>query len=150
MLKSVIVVFGLMLFGSMGIAQGKGFGLGFIVGEPTGLSFKNWISQTNAIDGGAAWSFGDNGFFHLHADYLFHNYGIIPVTKGRLPLYLGVGGRLGFGGKTRFGVRGVVGLNYQFADLPLDAFLEVAPVLDLVPATKFTFNGGIGMRFFFP
>ncbi len=137
------------ILGSAAAGQGKGFGLGFILGEPTGLSFKHWLSGTNAIDGGAAWSFGDKGYLHLHADYLFHKYDLVQVQKGRLPLYFGVGGRIGFATSTRVGVRGVVGLNYQFHDAPLDAFLELAPILDLVPATRFTLNGGIGMRFFF-
>jgi len=137
------------VLGACALGQGRGFGLGFILGEPTGFSFKHWLSGTNAIDGGAAWSFGDKGYFHLHVDYLFHKYNLIKVEKGRLPLYYGVGGRIGFARTTRVGVRGVVGLNYHFQDAPFDAFMELAPILDIVPATRFTLNGGIGMRFFF-
>jgi hypothetical protein len=33
-------------------SQQKGFGIGIIVGEPTGLSLKGWLSSTSAIDDG--------------------------------------------------------------------------------------------------
>ena len=32
-----------------------------MLGEPTGISLKNWISETNAWDAGVAWGFGKNG-----------------------------------------------------------------------------------------
>ncbi len=62
----------LLLLASSAMAQDRGFGLGVILGEPTGLSGKYWTSSTNAIDGGLAWSFRHAGFFHVHADYLWH------------------------------------------------------------------------------
>jgi len=130
-------------------AQDKGFGLGIILGEPTGISGKQWLSATSAIDGAAAWNFGSGGYLHLHADYLLHNYDLIKVTEGRLPLYYGIGGRIGFGDKTVVGLRGVVGLAYQFSGAPVDAFLEIAPLMDLVPGTSFHVQGGIGARFYF-
>jgi hypothetical protein len=72
--------------------QSKGFGAGIMLGEPTGISLKNWISKTNAWDAGVAWGFGENGAFHLHGDYLWHKYDLIKVDKGILPMYYGVGG----------------------------------------------------------
>lgn len=130
-------------------AQDKGFGLGIILGEPTGISGKYWLSTNSAIDGAAAWNFGSGGYLHLHADYLLHNYDLIKVKEGRLPLYYGIGGRIGFGDKTVLGLRGVVGLAYQFSGAPVDAFLEIAPLMDLVPGTSFHVQGGIGARFYF-
>ena len=47
------------------------------------------------------------------------------------------------------GIRGVIGVNYLFSDIPLDAFLELVPVFDVTPGTGFGFNGGIGLRYFF-
>jgi hypothetical protein len=32
---------------------------------------------------------------------------------------------------------------------PIDVFIEVAPLLDIIPETDFSFNGGLGVRFFF-
>jgi hypothetical protein len=149
MKKWILAAFVVMAASSYAQAQDKGFGLGIILGEPTGISGKYWLSTTTALDGGAAWNFGSGGFLHIHADYLFHNYDLIKVQEGRLPVYFGIGGRIGFSSKTVVGLRGVVGVAYQFSSAPLDAFLELAPIMDLVPGTSFHMNGGIGMRFFF-
>jgi hypothetical protein len=140
------------------------FGLGIIIGEPTGLSGKLWISKTSAFDGVAAWALSENSSFHLHFDYLLHNFNLINVQKGQLPVYYGIGARILFhehgwhdhdweehhnDNDVHFGLRIPVGLEYIFADAPLDIFIEVAPVLDLVPDTHLNFNGGIGIRYFF-
>jgi len=134
---------------SFSVAQDKGFGLGIILGEPTGISGKYWLSANSAIDGAAAWNFGNGGYLHVHGDYLLHNYDVFKVKEGRLPLYYGIGGRIGFGDDTVVGLRGVVGIAYLFSGAPVDAFLEIAPIMDLVPGTSFHVQGGIGARFYF-
>ncbi len=120
-----------------------------MLGEPTGISLKSWLSKTNAWDGGIAWGFGEGGALYIHSDYLWHKFNFIPVDQGDLPLYYGIGGRVLFADKSHLGVRGVIGLDYMFARAPVDIFLELAPVLDLVPGTDFSVNGAIGVRYFF-
>jgi len=46
-------------------------------------------------------------------------------------------------------VRIPVGIDYLFSDAPVDIFLEVVPMLDLIPKTKFQFNAALGARYFF-
>ena len=128
-------------------AQSSGFGLGIIIGEPTGLSAKMWTSSSTAFDAGLAWSFGNKGNLHVHADYLWHNFDVF--SNKQLPLYYGLGGRVDLGDDVGLGIRGVIGINYLFSDIPLDAFLELVPVFDVTPGTGFGFNGGIGLRYFF-
>lgn len=135
-------------------AQETGVGLGIILGEPTGFSFKGWTGPANAIDGALAWSFERGNAFHLHADYLWHNFDVFR-TRDRIPLYYGVGARIksgsddnGYHYDTRFGLRGVIGVDFFIPRAPLDAFLEIAPIMDLTPATELSFNAGIGFRFF--
>ncbi len=132
-------------------SQDKGFGLGVILGEPTGVSAKSWISSTTAIDAALAWSFVDNGALHIHADYLIHNFQLISIDgKGKLPVYYGIGARIKFGNDdTRLAVRIPVGIDYMFGDAPVDIFLEVVPMLELIPKTKFQFNAALGARYFF-
>jgi len=120
--------------------------LGVILGEPTGISFKTWQSDRTAIDAAVAWSFGDNGSVHLHADYLRHNW--LDVDRGSLAFYYGLGGRVKFADDSRVGARIPVGLQYLFPDTRLSMFFEVAPTLDLIPETSFGVNGGIGVRIF--
>lgn len=132
-------------------AHSGGFGLGIIIGEPTGISLKAWQSGKTAIDGAAAWSLGDKGSFHLHANFLFHNYELIKIAKGSLPFYYGIGGRFRKGGNdsANIGVRVPLGLNYIFATHPFDAFFEIVPTLDLFPDTDFDIDVAIGFRYFF-
>jgi hypothetical protein len=121
--------------------------LGIILGEPTGLSLKMWQSDNTAIDAAVAWSFGDSGSVHLHADYLRHNW--LDVDTGGLAFYYGLGARARFSDdNSRFGARIPVGLQYLFPDTRLTMFFEVAPTLDLAPETSFGVNGGIGVRIF--
>jgi hypothetical protein len=132
-------------------AQDSGFGLGVILGEPTGLSLKAWIAGSAAIDAAAAWSLRGRSSLHLHADYLQHNFDLFKVQKGKLPFYYGIGGRIRFvdDDDARVGFRIPVGIDYLFANAPLDVFLEVVPLVDLVPDTDVDVNGGAGIRYFF-
>lgn len=135
-----------------GRAHGGQFGLGVIIGEPTGISGKLWTGSLTAVDMAAAWSLDEPNELHLHADWLFHSFGIIKVEKGSLPIYYGVGGRVMFAEGNRddhVGIRIPVGLAYIFATAPVDIFLEVVPILDLTPDTDLEVNAGIGVRYFF-
>jgi hypothetical protein len=134
--------------------QAGATGAGFIVGEPTGISVKHFLTHETAVDIGAAWSFTKDSHFHLHADYLFHNYRVLKdefeVTSGELPLYYGIGGRIRFDKDTRVGIRLVGGVSYHFAESPVDVFFEIAPIMDLAPKTELNGNVDFGVRFWFP
>lgn len=139
----------IILFSSPNYSQNKKIGAGIIVGEPTGLSFKYWLTEKTALDAGLAWSFVDENAFQIQADYLIHNFNLIKVSKGKLPFYFGIGGRLKFSNDVILGVRVPLGLAYIFSDEPIDIFLEIVPILDLLPQTDFTISAAIGGRYFF-
>ncbi len=149
-MRITLIVIAFAALSPFGVAQQKGFGAGIILGEPTGLSVKGWLSEGSAIDAGLAWSFHPEGSFHLHADYLLHSFDVFK-TEEPVALYYGIGGRLKTGRNedARLGVRMVVGLDYLWRNAPFDIFLELAPVLDLTPSTEAEFNGGLGGRFWF-
>jgi hypothetical protein len=132
--------------------EASAFGVGVILGEPTGISFKQWLTRENAVGGAVAWSFREDAALHAHLDYLYHRQGV-PETEsdvGRLLWYIGIGGRVKAEEKdSRLGVRLPLGLDYVFAGSPIDIFFEVAPVLDLAPETEFRLHGGFGIRYFF-
>jgi len=151
-MKKITILFILVLILVLSIpgqAQQKKFGLGIILGEPTGVSAKYWTSNKSAFDLAASWSFVGENSFHLHGDYLFHNFNLFKVEKGRLPLYYGIGARIALQDKTRFGVRIPVGLSYLFDKTPLEIFIEIGPVMDLIPATEFHVLGFVGLRYYF-
>jgi hypothetical protein len=150
--KKIIVGLAAVVVLCGGIAQAQndsGFGIGIVAGEPTGLCGKVWMSQSTAFAGAAAWTFKEEAAVTLQLDYLYHNFNVIKVEKGRLPLYYGIGGRVKLEEDSRIGLRIPVGLDYLFVGAPLDVFIEIVPVLDLAPDTEFNLNGGIGVRYFF-
>jgi hypothetical protein len=128
-----------------------GFGAGIIVGEPTGLTFKNWLSQGSALQGAVAWSTSSNANLHLHLDYIVHRFGVIDVSDGSMPIYFGIGARLRLRDNVddQIGIRVPIGIDYQFASEPFDIFLEVVPILELSPDTDFGLNAALGGRWFF-
>jgi hypothetical protein len=128
--------------------QGGNFGVGFIAGDPSGLSGKLWLNDKNALDFIAGFSIQDD-WISLNADYVWHEFGLIPVSKGQLPLYYGMGLWTSVSSNAAIGARGIVGLEYLFPSAPLDVFLEIGPGAQILPSTGFGLSGGLGMRFFF-
>jgi hypothetical protein len=127
-------------------------GVGIILGEPTGGSVKYWLSDTLAVDGAAGWSSHDKTDFYVHGDVLWHNFELIPVPQGRLPVYFGVGGLVRFRDDhqdNQAGVRVPVGLSYMFDHAPVDIFVEIAPAVIVTPDLRGDLTGGIGIRFWF-
>ena len=53
--RSLLIL--LFILTSRAFSQSSGFGIGVIIGEPTGISLKHWMSQTTALDAGVAWGF---------------------------------------------------------------------------------------------
>jgi hypothetical protein len=150
MKKGVLVLaLAIMLFSGIARSQDKDFGLGIILGEPTGISAKKWLDDKSALDGAVAWSLVTPSSFHLHADYLYHDFNIFNVKKGKLPLYFGIGFRIRIGDEDRVGIRIPVGICYIFEQSPLDIFFELGPVLDLTPATRLRLTSSVGIRYFF-
>lgn len=148
--------------------MGRDFGIGFSVGEPTAVSARFWISRANSWD--LALGSSAVGNPHIHADYLWH---FNDAFNSRIfTLYAGVGGILGFGDKDngvfiRFkkgkdkgrwyysddsdmaiAAKGVFGLNVIPRNTPLDIFLELNPVLGIVPGFGFDIQPALGIRFY--
>ena len=142
----------ILFFGTISSAQDKGYGIGIILGEPSGLSGKYWLKNTNALDFGLGFSFTNfnNSRIQLHCDYLWNNYNIFK-TPERLVFYYGPGIKLLTGGNNdaKLGVRGVAGIGWLIKDAPLDVFFEIAPVVYIIPGTILKIDAGIGARYYF-
>ena len=152
----------LIIISSYSNAQNKKFGLGVIIGEPTGISAKLWTSNTNALAFGLGWAvegYRLSGFdrdydnitrTHIHVDYLWHSFYAVS-SNGQFPLFYGIGGRINTGPRYEgnLAVRGVLGIHWLPRDTPLDIFLEVVPTLTLVSSTGFDIDAAIGARFYF-
>jgi len=141
-----------------------GLGLGLVVGEPSGLAFAFRTGEETNIQGGLGWSFA-SGRLHLTGDYTRNLLILRPddTPEVRFPVYAGVGGRvrMGFDDRgrgyyygtyyeygTSLGVRAPVGIALLPTNQRIDVFVELAPVLIVVPATYTTLDGAVGARIF--
>ena len=70
MKKKILLLIILSIFSTIPLlAMDKNFGLGVIIGDPTGISVKVWQAKNLAYDGAIAWTTeGKDDVLHLHAD----------------------------------------------------------------------------------
>lgn len=141
----------ILIFSGTNNAQQENTGLGIMLGEPTGISIKHWISENDALNLGLAYSLvTSESKFSFHLDYIKHA-GNFFETDEDIPLYYGFGIRYKFidGIKSNVGARGVIGAVWISKELPIDVFLELAPVFDLIPSTSLGIDIAIGGRYYF-
>lgn len=143
---------------AQGVEKGA-FGLGIILGEPTGLAAKLYLSDDTAVAGAVGSAFIGGGV-HLHADYLWHPWVLEETEHFVLPAYVGAGARVldELPGNNEhilhLGARGVGGMLFDFKEIPLDVFGEVAAVLDFAfdevrGGVGLNINIGLGARYYF-
>ncbi|HEY0480959.1 MAG TPA: hypothetical protein VGD37_25765 [Kofleriaceae bacterium] len=134
------------------------FGVGIILGEPTGITAKLYLKDDQAVQAAVGSAFIGGGL-QIHADYVFHPWILQTRESFVLPVYVGPGVRLidYTGGRDTsafaLGARGVAGLLFDFKTVPLDAFIEVAGVLEYEfrdgAGFGITLNAGAGVRYYF-
>src|SRR5215470_10529806 len=102
-------------------ADPHAFGLGVILGTPSGLSAKAYLARAHAIDVAIGAAFVHGNGFHISADYLWHPVILADDEAFTLPLYFGVGGRMLLRGedangssKFHLGPRIPVGILFDF------------------------------------
>jgi len=126
------------------VGAGQDLGFGLQMGQPMGVTGKYWLDTTTALDGFAGYHFNHN--FDMHADYLWHSFSSFNVQDGRMPFYLGLGGRVNLGDDSNFGMRLPLGLSYLFSTQPLEFYAEVAPVVRLLKNIGIDIDGAVGLR----
>jgi len=150
------------------VGYSRNFGLGVVIGDPTGLSAKLWTSRTNALDFGLGfWGYGPHnrcfndgtcpgygyrgGTFNM--DYLWQSN--IVRRQVQLDWHVGVGGRAVWdnscpGDCLALAARVPIGLDLTFSRPEfLEVFFEIAPAFYFVPGFGPDVEGGLGVRFYF-
>ncbi|MDB4963270.1 MAG: hypothetical protein JWP01_3269 [Myxococcales bacterium] len=145
----------------------KTFGLGLELGAPTGLTGKYFLSQDRALQFGLGtiYHWRDRDGLNIYLDYLFHPLSLTSNATFELPLYFGFGGRIWDVDDYRFrddrfndvlgiGLRVPVGIAFDFNNVPLDIFIQLAFVLDFYTGdydrnVYGDVNGSFGIRYWF-
>lgn len=139
---------------------GGAFGLGINLGWPTGLAGKYYLTHDQGITFGVG--FGGPAFLGAYVDYVWAPTSLVNVAPGTLYPYIGGGVFAGaFPYRQPFfapylgnfplllGAEVPLGLAWNFAALPLDIYLEIAPGLQVFPGLDFGFRGSLGFRYYF-
>jgi hypothetical protein len=156
--KTIVITFFLFFCVTKSYAYtDKEFGLGIILGSPTGFSGNFLLSNTTSIDAALAYDLGDDSNFHIHADYLFRFPKSLPFDGETLGWYWGIGAKFRTHNEDnndqddedfRFGPRGSAGLNYEFKKAPVEIFGEIALIMYLIESTDLDADIALGARYY--
>lgn len=137
-----------LTFAELQAAQKSG-GIGLILNNPTGLSFKFLDNGRTYFNGALSWSLKNDSRLYIHMDYIFKRFSGFRIERSSVfSPYLGLGVRVDSRSDT-FGARVPFGISYNFQDVPFDTFIELTPALDLIPETDFDLGFAIAIRFLF-
>jgi hypothetical protein len=132
-------------------------GIGLIIGEPSGICGKLYLSDDQAVQAAVGGALIGGGI-QAHADYVFHPLILQQRDSFVLAAYVGPGLRLiqysnGRNDSTfAVGIRAVGGLLFDF-EIPIDAFVEASPVFEFESGDDnggaITLNASAGVRYYF-
>src|SRR5882757_6700066 len=163
-MKKLTILIGLLI-GLNNLVSGQAMGQSYktalgvkVWGDGGGISLKSFVQPNRAFEGVAYfWNRGTRltGLYEFHFD--------IDGAPG-LKWYVGPGAHLGFynnryydrnyydgnGAGTFVGIDGVLGLDYKFADVPINLSLDWQPSFEFGANRGFMGNwGGLGIRYTF-
>jgi hypothetical protein len=132
-------------------AQDYKTGIGLRGGWGYGLTVKHFISEKSALEGilSSRWS-----GFEVTGLYEIHNR---AFDVDRLNWYFGGGAHVGFygnnypgGNVTVVGIDGILGLEYNFKEVPINLSLDWKPAFNFVGYSHFFGDGGaFSIRYIF-
>ena len=146
------LVIALLFVTSVSQAQDYKSAVGLRLGSPLSVSYKTFISEKGAFEGVAGFrSYSGYSWFNVGAYYQHHNE--IASVDG-LKWYYGAGANVYFwswesnfidpGSTTSIGISGVLGLDYKFADYPVNLSLDWAPTFIVGSSYINGFGAGYG------
>jgi len=138
------------------------FGLGLIIGDPTGINGKYFLSQELAVDGSLGFGFIGGRHTKLQFDFLWH-FGLERWPAAGLDFYVGVGPALAISdghyhydrnhahdhGDLWIGARAPFGASLTFTKVPFDIFLEIAAELWIIDHAVLDLDAALGFRYWF-
>ena len=156
-MKKLILISLALVLSLNTFSQTEGIGIGAAFGSTVDFTVKFWTSETTAIAGAVGFDWGSYGGVHFSADFLFHNWSF-DVAEDMMKVYFGPGLGLGvYTGSSYYSsnlwltLRAPGGVGYYFHSIPLEAFVEFVPGLDLFGPWDVNFRWGtfVGARWYF-
>jgi hypothetical protein len=144
---SIVIVF---VFAALS-ARAEDFGVGVILGDPTGLSVKMKMDGAHSLDGALAYSSGRHSGLQFHGDYLWDRARSWNTKGGPLSMYYGLGGRVisyknDRNSEVSVGPRGSLGVSFDLNNPNIELFGELAMILEVAPSMTADLDAGIGAR----
>ena len=156
-MKKLILISLAMVLSLSTFSQTEGIGIGAAFGTNIDFTAKMWLGETTALAAATGFDWGSYGGLHLSVDFLVHPWSF-DVAQDMMKVYFG--GGLGVGIYTGsyyyssnfwMTLRPPVGVGYYFHSIPLEAFVEFVPGLDLFGPWDVNFRWGtyVGARWYF-
>jgi len=142
----LFILISVLLFSSSVYAAKATHGVGFELGNLSGVSYKAWLNKKKAIHSTVGWD-SSGGAVIVKADYLFHKIGIYPLEKGKLSLFYGTGFSANFEIDMVLTLRAPIGLTYEFEKKPYDIYFNYTPGLSFLPGFKLGQAYGLGFLY---
>lgn len=157
-MKKIVLALTLIIsMTALSYAQDYQTAVGIRGGLSNGITAKKFLGDKSAVEGilSTRWSgFNITGLYEIHSDNAF--------DVERLNWYYGVGGHIGFWNGTYttwgtagtsytvIGIDGIIGMEYNFMEIPINISLDWKPALNLVGNREFWPDGGAAsVRYYF-
>jgi hypothetical protein len=143
--------------------QGKSFGLGLVLGAPSGITGKYMLTGDQGIQASIGFGFSPRYRNNTNlvlvsdvvvaVDYLWTPIHLVDVEPIDVNLYIGGGAIVGvwengfFGASV--GARLPLGVSVPFKAIPLELYLELVPTLVVFPPLALGVGAGLGGRWYF-
>ena len=157
MKKRTLIVVAMTFIMSLTFAQDYSTGIGVRGGFYNGLTVKHFLGESSAVEAIVAtrWAgFDLTLLYELHKDNAF--------GVDRLNWYYGIGGHVGLwndsflpnstvtGSFIAIGVDAILGLEYNFQEIPINLSIDWKPAFNILGGTRFLGDGGaLSLRYIF-
>jgi hypothetical protein len=146
------------------LAFSKTWGLGAVIGAPTGLSANYFLSESRTVHTTLAYDFSGDDSLQLASHYTWRMNNL-NFEKIKLGWFYGVGARLAFKnhdhhknhnhdhddkhGDVDLGPSGTIGLFHEFTEVPLEVFLKGNLTVNVISDTDVDADVMLGLHYNF-